>query len=174
MSDQNDPNMISEQDSQKGVGVHKIYLKDCSFESPSSPGVFSVEKWDPKLNLQVDTMVRPGNEDRHEVILKITANANSPQGAVFLVELEYAGVFQIQGAPQELLHPILLTECPRQLFPFARRVVADVTKDGGFPPLMLEIVDFMQIYRAELAKRQAAQAGGAPTGQAPSAAPSRS
>lgn len=75
---------------------------------------------------------------------------------MFLVELEYAGVFEIKNIPENQLHPVLMIECPRIIFPFARRIVSDVTRDGGYPPLMLDIVDFAGIYRAELEKRRAA------------------
>ena len=74
-----------------------------------------------------------------------------------MLEIEYVGVFRIEGVPEEQLHPFLLIECPRLLFPFLRRIVSDVTRDGGYPPLNLENIDFVQIYRAELARRQAAQ-----------------
>ena len=114
----------------------------------------------PDIKVGVNLDAKNLGEDRYEVILKINANATGDGQPLFLVELEYAGVFTVKDVPQQLLHPFLLTECPRQLFPFARRIMADVTRDGGFPPLMLDIIDFMQIDRAELEKRQAAQASG--------------
>lgn len=141
------------------VSIVSQYIRDLSFENAAAqrqanPSV----KPDIKVGVNLDA--KNMGEDRYEVILKITANATGEDKPLFLVELEYAGVFIVKDVPQQLLHPFLLTECPRQLFPFARRIMADVTRDGGFPPLMLDVIDFMQIYRAELEKRQAAQAGG--------------
>lgn len=144
------------------INIISQYVRDLSFENAAAQRQANPQV-KPEIKVGVNLDAKPAGENRFEVILKVNANASEPGGPLFLVELEYAGVFEILGAPQELLHPILLTECPRQLFPFARRVIADVTRDGGFPPLMLELIDFMQIYRAELAKRQAAQA---PTGAA--------
>ena len=148
------------------INIISQYIRDLSFENAAAQRQANPSE-KPEIKVGVNLDAKPAGENRWEVILKVTANASAASGPFFIVELEYAGVFQIEGAPQELLHPILLTECPRQLFPFARRVIADVTRDGGFPPLMLEIIDFMQIYRAELAKRQAAGQGQQPvTGQA--------
>lgn len=143
------------------INIVSQYVRDLSFENAAAQRQANPQV-KPEIKVGVNLDAKPtGAENRYEVILKINANASEPNGPLFLVELEYAGVFHIEGAPEQLLHPILLTECPRQLFPFARRVIADVTRDGGFPPLMLELIDFMQIYRAELAKRQAAQGGAA-------------
>jgi preprotein translocase subunit SecB len=93
------------------------------------------------------------------VILKIqvTSKAKESGDTLFVLELEYAGVFHVENVPDEQLHPFLLIECPRMLFPFVRRIVSDVTRDGGFPPLNLETIDFLQLYRTELARRAQAQ-----------------
>jgi preprotein translocase subunit SecB len=88
--------------------------------------------------------------------------AKESNDKLFLMELDYVGVFHIEGVPEDQLHPFLLIECPRMLFPFVRRIVSDVTRDGGFPPLNLETIDFVALYRNELMRRQAAQ----PVGQA--------
>ena len=89
--------------------------------------------------------------------LNITSKSKENGDPLFVLELEYAGIFQIEGLPEEQLHPYLLIECPRITFPFLRRIVSDVTRDGGFPPLNLETIDFMALYRSELARRAEAQ-----------------
>ena len=137
------------------VSIVSQYIRDFSFENAAAQRqANTAAKPDIKVGVNLDA--KNLGEDRYEVILKINANAEGDGAPLFLVELEYAGIFQVKDVPQQLLHPFLLTECPRQLFPFARRIIADVTRDGGFPPLMLDVIDFMQIYRAELERRQAA------------------
>ena len=97
-------------------------------------------------------------DDQYEVVLKINATAKASEAVMFIVELEYAGVFRVENVPEQQLHPVLLIECPRILFPFARRIVADATRDGGYPPLLLDMVDFAGIYTAEVKRRQEAAA----------------
>ena len=89
--------------------------------------------------------------------LGVDSGVKDTDQKMFLLELEYVGVFNIEGVPEDQMHPFLLIECPRMLFPFARRIVSDVTRDGGFPPLNLETIDFVALYRNELARRQAEQ-----------------
>ena len=92
-----------------------------------------------------------------EVVLKlnIASNAKETKDPIFLLEIEYAGLFHIEGVPEDQLHPFLLIECPRTLFPFVRRIVSDITHDGGYPPLNLDTIDFVQLYRSEIERRQA-------------------
>jgi preprotein translocase subunit SecB len=94
--------------------------------------------------------------------LVIDSSSKDKKTKLFLLELDYGGIFHIEGIPDDQLHPFLLIECPRMLFPFARRIVSDVTRDGGFPPLNLENIDFVQLYRQELLRRQQAAAAQAP------------
>jgi preprotein translocase subunit SecB len=96
-------------------------------------------------------------ENQYEVVikLKIVSKNKETDDNLFLLEMEYGGIFMITGVPDDQLHPFLLIECPRMLFPFLRRIVSDVTRDGGFPPLNLDTIDFLQLYRKELARRQA-------------------
>ena len=98
-------------------------------------------------------------ENQYEVMMKLTVKsvAKETEDALFIMELEYAGLFHIEGVSDDQLHPFLLIECPRMLFPFVRRIFSDVTRDGGFPPLNLENIDFVQLYRQELQRRAAAQ-----------------
>ena len=100
--------------------------------------------------------------DRYEVALKIKVDSKVGEAQVFILELDYAGLFLIQNVPAEQLHPLLMIECPRLIFPYVRRIVGDVTRDGGYPPLNLEQMDFLALYRQEIARRQASgQAAGA-------------
>jgi preprotein translocase subunit SecB len=122
------------------------YVKDLSFENPGAPMTLTVR---PAIDLGVDLQARRLDPERYEVELKLRVSAKSEDKAVFLLELVYGGLFLIQSAPEELLQPILLIEGPHLLFPFARRIVADVIRDGGMPPLMIEPIDFAALYRAK-------------------------
>ena len=127
------------------------YVKDLSFENPGAPLTLTVR---PQIDLGVDLQARRLDPERYEVELKLRVSAKSDDKPVFLLELVYGGLFLIQGAPEELLQPILLIEGPHLLFPFARRIVADVIRDGGMPPLMIEPIDFMALYRAKTGQSQ--------------------
>jgi preprotein translocase subunit SecB len=99
-------------------------------------------------------------ENQYDIILKLKIDSKTkgePAEQIFLLELEYGGIFRVENVPDQQLHPYLLIECPRMLFPFVRRIVADVTRDGGFPPLNLDQIDFLALYRQQLAQRSAAQ-----------------
>lgn len=133
------------------------YVRDLSFENVMAQKGATGEV-QPDINVQVnlDAKKRP-TENQYEVMIKLGIESKSKQGGetLFLMEIEYIGIFQIQGVAEDQLHPFLLIECPRMMFPFLRRIVSDVTRDGGYPPLNLENIDFIQIYRNELARRQA-------------------
>jgi preprotein translocase subunit SecB len=124
------------------------YVKDLSFESPSAPHSLLPKGDVPKLEMTVDINAQRFSEDAFEVALQMTARAtNSGDGQpLFLVDLVFAGVFTLQNIPEEQVEPLLFIECPNLLFPFARRIIADATRDGGFPPLMLEPIDFHRLY----------------------------
>jgi len=122
------------------------YVKDLSFENPGAPMTLTAR---PAIDLGVDLQARRLDPERYEVELKLRVSAKAEDKAVFLLELVYGGLFLIQSAPEELLQPILLIEGPHLLFPFARRIVADVIRDGGMPPLMIEPIDFAALYRAK-------------------------
>jgi len=127
------------------------YVKDLSFENPGAPMTLTVR---PAIDLGVDLQARRLDPERYEVELKLRVSAKSEDKPVFLLELVYGGLFFIQGAPEEMLQPILLIEGPHLLFPFARRIVADVIRDGGMPPLMIEPIDFAALYRAKTGQGQ--------------------
>lgn len=142
------------------MSVLAQYIRDMSFENilVQKGGAGDVN---PDVSVQVNIDAKKRTvENQFEVIIKlmIKSNDKASEAALFLMELEYGGVFQIENVPDDQLHPFLLIECPRMLFPFVRRVVSDVTRDGGFPPLNLETIDFLQLYRAELTRRAEAEA----------------
>lgn len=140
------------------------YIRDMSFENILAQKGVSGEP-QPEISVQVNLDARKRKVDHQfEVITKLNVTSKSKdQGeALFVLEIEYAGIFHVEGLPDEQMHPYLLIECPRITFPFLRRIVSDVTRDGGFPPLNLETIDFLALYRAELAKRAEAQKGDQP------------
>ncbi len=124
------------------------YIKDLSFENPRAPEIFQALKQAPQVTVNIDVTAKPLSQaDDYEVVLAINAEAKTDDQVVFVVELTYAAVFQLSGVARESLQPILLIEVPRLIFPFARNVVADVTRDSGFPPLLIQPIDFVALYR---------------------------
>lgn len=143
------------------MSVMAQYVRDLSFENVvAQKGIAGGEvQPDVQVAVSLDARKRAGDH-QYEVISKfrVTSKNKVNSETLFLLELEYAGVFHVEGVPDEQLHPFLLIECPRILFPFVRRIVSDVTRDGGFPPLNIDTVDFLALYRQEVARRaQAAQ-----------------
>jgi preprotein translocase subunit SecB len=135
------------------------FVRDLSFENVMAQKGGSGEM-QPDVSVQVNLDAKKRSaENQYEVSIKLNIDSKSKESKdqLFLLEIDYAGVFHIEGVPDEQLHPFLLIECPRMLFPFLRRIVSDVTRDGGYPPLNLDNIDFVQIYRTELARRQAQQ-----------------
>lgn len=130
------------------------YVKDLSFENPGMP---SNPGGRPQIELGVDLQARQMDADAYEVELKVRVSAQSEGRTLFLLELVYAGVFQLMNVPEEMRQPILLIDAPHILFPFARRIVADVVRDGGMPPLLVEPIDFAALYRARAGEMQQPQ-----------------
>ncbi len=153
--------------------VNVQYVKDLSFEVPGAPQIFSQLRAQPQVNINLDVQARRVQEGQHvyEVSLMIRAEAHEAPGTqgngqtpastatVFVAELAYAGLFTLSGVPDNAIEPILLVECPRVLFPFARNILADVTRDGGFPPVLLQPIDFVALWQARRAQQ------GQPTAQ---------
>lgn len=131
------------------------YVKDLSFENPRAP--YGLQPNQPRPEIQINVDVRAGQvaEGQFEVVLDLHIEAKSGENPVFLIELAYGGLFALANIPSDSLQPLLLIECPRLLFPFARRVVADCTRDGGFPPLMIDPIDFVMLYRQRLQQQGA-------------------
>mgnify|MGYP001806526918 CR=1 FL=1 len=146
-------------DTEPAVGLLTQYVKDLSFENPRAPGVFQNQQG-PEINVQFDIAANQLGDDAHEVVLKIEVRAETAGEVTFLIELSYAGLFGVRNVPTEALQPFLLGEAPRLLFPFARRVIADTIRDGGFPPLLLEPIDFNTLYQQQSAQRDAQLAAG--------------
>jgi preprotein translocase subunit SecB len=130
------------------------YVKDFSFENPNAPRSLMQLAKPPAINIQINVNAKPMSETDFEVELKIEGKAENEGTMLFSIELVYAGVFRVQNVPAENLHPIVLIECPRLLFPFARQIVSDAVRDGGFPPMMLDPVDFAALYRQRAAEQQ--------------------
>ncbi len=142
MSDQTAPS------AEPNLMLRMQYLKDLSFENPLSPEIYSTLARSPDVSVNIDVTARPlAAADDFEIVLAITASAKLEDKTVFVIELTYGAVFQVAGFPKENLQPILLIEIPRLMFPFARNIVADVTRDSGFPPLLIHPVDFVALYR---------------------------
>ncbi len=141
-------------DAEPRLSIAAQYVKDQSFENPGAPGSLARGAKPPSISVNIDVQVRRGAEPNYEVELKISVHAKQEESTVFLVELLYGGVFQLFNIPAETLQPVLLIECPRLLFPFARRIIADMTRDGGYAPLMLDNIDFSLLYRQRMAQLQ--------------------
>ena len=137
------------------------FIRDLSFENVAAQKGM-VPEGKPDIKVQVNLDAQPRGNDQYDVGLKLKVDSRAESGPMFLLELDYAGRFFVQNVPQEQMHPLLMIECPRLIFPFLRRIVADVTRDGGYPPLNLEIIDFLALYRNELARRQAEAATPSP------------
>ncbi len=139
------------------------YVRDLSFENVMAQKGASGDV-QPDINVQVNLDAKKRQaENQYEVMVKLNveSKAKGMDDVLFLMEVEYVGIFHVAGVPDDQLHPFLLIECPRMLFPFLRRIVSDVTRDGGFPPLMLAPVDFVSMFQNMVAQQQAqAQAGG--------------
>ena len=140
------------------LNVLAQYTKDLSFENPNAPASLGQQQQQPAINIQINVGANALAENDFEVVLSIEGKAETGGSVMFSFELAYAGVFRIQNVPKENLHPLVMIECPRLLFPFAREIIATSVRDGGFPPLMLDPVDFVSLYRQNMA-RQAEQQG---------------
>ena len=129
------------------VSIRTQYVKDLSFENPGAPGNLADNAISPTIQVKVDVKARSLGGNHYEAALHINASGKSNGASVFVVELVYAGLFALENIPSERLETVCLVECPQLLFPFARRVIADATRDGGFPPLLLNPIDFGRLYR---------------------------
>lgn len=144
----------SDAEPQPGIRILAQYIKDLSFESPHAPESLRVTGAPPQIDLNVELNATGRDDGLYEAELKLTARAVREAETVFHIELVYAGLFQIIGVPAADMEPVLMIECPRYLFPFARRLIADLSSEGGFPPFRLEPIDFGGIYAARLAQQQ--------------------
>ncbi|HEX2257763.1 MAG TPA: protein-export chaperone SecB [Afifellaceae bacterium] len=146
---------------QQPPGIHVLgqYIKDLSFENPVAPKSLRPSDVNPELQVNVNVNAKAlGDNAEFEVELKLSANAKRGDETMFIAEVLYGGVFQVRNVSQEHVRPMVLIECPRLLFPFARQILADVTRQGGFPPLLIDPVDFASLYRQKLAEENVQQA----------------
>jgi preprotein translocase subunit SecB len=133
------------------------YIKDFSFENPNAPQSL-IQGQQPQINIQINVGAKPLSDTDIEVELKLDGRAQNGDTVLFSFELQFAGVFRIKNVPQESLNGIVLIECPRLLFPFAREIIATAVRNGGFPPLLLDPVDFVALYRQKMEQLQPQQA----------------
>mgnify|MGYP001809650819 CR=1 FL=1 len=140
---------MSEENTLPPLVINGQYVKDLSFEVPGAPGIYGeMAGQNPEIPIHVDINATAIADKTFEVTLHLKVEAHLPENRpVFIAELAYAGIFTL-NVPDEHIQPMLLIECPRLLFPFARSIIADMTRDGAFPPLMIQPIDFMQLYRA--------------------------
>ena len=151
------------QNQQPQLNVVAQYIKDFSFENPNAPQSLTVGTTPPQIAIQINVNAKPLSENDIEVALKLDGKAETDGNLMFSFELEFAGVFRIQNVPQESLNAVVLIECPRLLFPFAREIIATTVRNGGFPPLLLDPVDFVGLYQKKMSEMQAAGAPAPPS-----------
>jgi preprotein translocase subunit SecB len=139
------------------LNVLAQYIKDFSFENPNAPRALTPGQQQPAINIQINVNAKQLGDTDVEVELKLEGKAETAGTVLFSFDLAYAGVFRIQNVPQEHLHQLVMIECPRLLFPFAREIVATAVRNGGFPPLLIDPIDFVGLYRQKMAESQAPQ-----------------
>ena len=142
------------QGGEPGIRILAQFIRDLSMENPRAPDALRPSQDQPQIDLNVEMNARGREDGLFEVDLKLSARAARPDGPLFHVELLYGGVFQIGGVEPDDMEPVLLIECPRYLFPFARRIIAEVTAEGGFPPFLLDPIDFAGVYAARKAQAE--------------------
>ncbi|NTS32716.1 protein-export chaperone SecB [Phyllobacterium sp. BT25] len=140
---------------QQTLNILAQYVKDLSFESPGAPLSLRPRDKAPGISINVNVNANPIAENDFDVVLTLSAKAGEGKEVLFNAELVYGGVFRLVGFPQEHLLPLLFIECPRLLFPFARQIIAEATRNGGFPPLMIDPIDFAQMFQQRMAEEQA-------------------
>lgn len=129
------------------------YIKDLSFESPNAPAALRARDKAPAINININVHASSMGDNLYDVVLTVDAKAMEEKEILFQSELTYGGVFKVENFPEEHLTPVIFIECPRLLFPFARQIIADVTRNGGFPPLMIDPIDFATLYHSRMAEQ---------------------
>ena len=145
------------EDTQPVAGIISQYIKDLSVENPNAPASY---QWtdQPQIDLQFNIGASPVNDQIHEIELKVNVTAKAEQGNAYLIELSYCGLVGMRNLPDDQMHAFMYAEAPRILFPFARRIIADATRDAGYQPLMLDPIDFNGLYIAQLQRKAEEQA----------------
>jgi preprotein translocase subunit SecB len=149
---------VPKQDGQTQFAIQKIYVKDLSFEIPNSPQVF-LDKWEPDVSLQLSNTSTVLSQNTHEVVLSLTVTAKLNDKTAYLVEVQQAGIFNLEGYDEAQLGAVIGSYCPQVLFPYAREAVSDLVTRGGFPQLLLAPLNFDALYRQHLEQGKPAQAG---------------
>ena len=162
MAEENKPNGGDEQSNQGGqqqpsVNVLGQYIKDLSFENPNAPKSLQEPGDNPNLQLNFNVGANSLGENTYEVTLHFEGAAKSETSGIYQLDLVYAGVFRVENFPQERLRPFLFIDCPATLFPFVRRIIADLTREGGYPPLLIDPIDFAALYRRNAQQQQQQQ-----------------
>ncbi len=145
-------------DAQPQLSVLTQYIKDLSFENPNSPNSLLPKEKQPEISININVNANPLSETDFEVVLNLEAKAGEGKDLLFNCELSYAGIFRLVNIPEESKHAAVLIECPRIIFPFARQIVSEATRNGGFPPLMIDPVDFARLYQTRMAQMAEAEA----------------
>jgi preprotein translocase subunit SecB len=142
------------QSAQPQIQILAQYVKDLSFENPNAPQSLAAGGEAPRIEVSIDVGAKALGQERFEIELRITARASRGETRAFVAEVVYAGLFALRNIPEEAMKLVCLIECPRLIFPFARRILGDATRDGGFPPLLLDPIDFAALYRQQEARAQ--------------------
>ena len=155
MADTPAPNGAHDGNTAPSLNALAQYAKDLSFENPNAPRSLQPQEQGPQINIQVNVNAKQLAETDFEVDLSLEGDAKNAEEVLFKFELTYAGVFRVRNVPADQLHPVVMIECPRLLFPFARQMVADAVRNGGFPPLYIDPIDFVGLYRQKATEAQA-------------------
>lgn len=153
MNENQKPDEAKASSNAPGFAIQATYIKDISFEAPNTPAIFNME-WKPELNWQLDINSSRLDQDRHEVVLKITVTVKVADKVAFLIEVEQAGIFILKSFPDDQLHYMLGSFCPNVLFPYAREIISDIVMRGNMPPLYLAPVNFDNLYHQRYAKEK--------------------
>jgi preprotein translocase subunit SecB len=156
----NAPNGAGAQQQQPSLQCLAQYTKDLSFENPNAPRSLQPQSQAPNIAIQVNVNAKPLSQGDYEVELLIEGKAGEAPNLLFAFEIVYGGVFRLANIPNESVHPVIMIECPRLLFPFARQIIADAVRQGGFPPLYIDPIDFAALYNQRAAEMAAQQAQG--------------
>jgi preprotein translocase subunit SecB len=148
------------------IVVHAQYIKDLSFENPNAPDILIDPPQQPDVQIGVNVGARGLNSEQYEVILSLSANAKTEEKALFLAELTYAAIVSAPGASRDDLNPLIMIEAPRLMFPFARAIISDMTRDGGFMPLSIQPIDFVAVYQSNIERQKEALAASEADGEA--------
>ena len=148
------------------IVVHAQYIKDLSFENPNAPDILINPPQQPDVQIGVNVNARGLNSEQYEVILSLSANAKTEDKVLFLAELTYAAIVSAPGASRDDLNPLIMIEAPRLMFPFARAIISDMTRDGGFMPLSIQPIDFVAVYQSNIERQKEALASSETDGEA--------